>query len=75
MGDKENNVDFTFKGFTFNAREDAMCLQCQIVLCAIDDNGKLIQPDCGFKYGGDDCIGYKTGSTYGYTLAKTLSIA
>jgi hypothetical protein len=47
-GSSVSDVDFSFNGFTFESNSDTLYVECKIVLCAVDEFGDFINPDCGF---------------------------
>jgi len=66
-GDATNTqVDFSFNGFTFAGTEDTVYLVCDIILCATDSNGDLVDATCGADKLDGSCN--DPDSTLGYTI-------
>jgi len=66
-GDSSNTqVDFSFNGFTFAGTEDTVYLVCDIVLCATDADGNLVDSECGADKIDGSCN--DASSTLGYTI-------
>jgi len=77
IGDSSTPVNFRFNGFTFESNSDTLYVECNIVLCAVDDSGAFLNPDCGFSFTNltttCETAAEDSSSALGYSLATDPS--